>query len=93
MSLWPEVKDMATSKPGRLGHGYEIRVQHTGQLCADYQVAWAAGEQLPTEWGQVKQEAVEDETVEKAQIYRVSERKKNMQYRNVLDEYTREGDE
>lgn len=75
------------TRPGRLGHGYEIRVKHAGQLIADHSRAWGVENALPEAWQQFKQEATEDETIEDAQIYRNTERRKNMKYRRVLDSY------
>lgn len=76
---------MPQNKPGRLAHGYEIRVEHAGEACAEYGQLWGVEDDLPDDWDQFQQEHIGDPSIHGAQIYRSSERRKNMTYRNVKD--------
>lgn len=74
-------------KRGRLAHGYQIRVEHPGQLNADYGQLWGIEDELPTEWEQFQQEHIGDPSIKSAQIYRSSESRKWMQHRRISDEF------
>lgn len=73
---------------GRLAHGYEIRVERTDQSCPGYGLAWGIEAELPQDWDQFQQENVGNPVIRGAQIYRSSERRRWMQNRRVIDEFT-----
>lgn len=69
--------------------GYDIRIQREGHHFHDeVKLAWGRGNQLPTEWGQVK----EDPTIIHADIARNTEHRKFAHKRTYLDEYIRPAD-
>jgi hypothetical protein len=72
---------------GRLGHGYEIRVERVGELVPERHQTWGVENDLPEEWNQFQQEHVGDPDIHAAQIYRSSECRKNMAYRNIQEEF------
>jgi len=76
---------MREKKPGRLAHGYEIRVEHTGQFPTEHHQVWGVEDEMPEEWDQFQQDHVGDPDIHGAQIYRSSECRKNMQHRTILD--------
>ncbi len=68
----------------RTVRGYDIRIQRTGEnWMGEVKHAWSEKGVLPQEWEAVKQ----DPTVEKAVIHYGTERRKQSQKRNVLDQY------
>ncbi len=68
----------------RTVRGYDIRIQRTGEnWMGEVKHAWSEKGILPQEWEAVKQ----DPTVEKAVIHYGTERRKQSQKRNVLDQY------
>jgi hypothetical protein len=78
---------MSRGKQGRLGHGYEIRVERVGQLVSENHQTWGVENDLPEEWDQFQQEHVGDPNIHAAQIYRSSECRKNMAHRTVQGEF------
>lgn len=75
------------NRPGRLGHGYQIRVEHVGEACAEYGQLWGIEDELPEEWDEFQQEHIGDPTIHSAQIYRSSETRKWMDKRTISGEF------